>query len=219
MNYLLWQLADSGFPAGGFAHSGGLEAAMQHGRVADGIGLRVLARHALVQAGRSGLPLVTAVHRQPHLLAELDRLSDAFLSQPVANRASCAQGRAWLASASRSFPGAGIETIEEESRRDGLAGHYAPVFGAVTARLHIDVRDAQSLFLYLAARGLGSAAVRLGLIGAYEAQEIQTWLSGEIDRIIDRCADVGPLDIAQTAPLLDLFQSMHDRLYSRLFQS
>jgi urease accessory protein UreF len=30
---------------------------------------------------------------------------------------------------------------------------------------------------------------------------------------------VGPLDIAQTAPLLDLFQSMHDRLYSRLFQS
>src|ERR1700737_3367820 len=83
MNYLLWQLADSGFPAGGFAHSGGLEAAMQHGRVADGIGLRVLARHALVQAGRSGLPLVRAVHRQPQLLAELDRLSDAFLSQPV----------------------------------------------------------------------------------------------------------------------------------------
>lgn len=219
MNYLLWQLADSGFPAGGFAHSGGLEAAMQHGHAADGAGVVSFARHALVQAGRSGLPLVTAVHRGPELLAELDRLSDAFLTNPVAHRASCAHGRAWLAGACRSFPGAGIGAIEDQVRRDGLAGHYAPLFGAVTARLGIDARDAQRLFLYLAVRSVGSAAVRLGLIGAYEAQEMQTLLAEEIDRTAERCAGAGPFDITQTAPLLDLFQSAHDRLYSRLFQS
>src|SRR5213082_2608688 len=102
MNYLLWQLADSGFPAGGFPHSGGLEAAVQHGHVAGSAGVRVFARHALLQAGRSGLPFLTAVHRQSPMLAEVDRLCDAFLTNPVAHRASCAQGRAWLVTSSRS---------------------------------------------------------------------------------------------------------------------
>src|SRR5213078_2574415 len=113
--------ADSGFPAGGFAHSGGLEAALQHGYVADGAGVRAFVRQALVQAGRSGVPLVSAVHSEPAMLAELDRFSDAFLTNPVARRASCAQGRAWLLTSSRSFPDAGLETIEQQLQRESLA--------------------------------------------------------------------------------------------------
>jgi urease accessory protein len=219
MNYLLWQLADSGFPSGGFAHSGGLEAAVHHGLVADDASVRMFARHALLQAGRSGLPLASAAHCQPGRLAELDGLSDAFLTNPVAHRASCAQGRAWLASSSRSFPEAGLEALEEQVERESLNGHYAPLFGAVTARLQIDAREMRRLFLYVTARAIGSAAVRLGLIGAFEAQAIQAGLAGAIDRIAESSAGLEPLDIAQTAPLIDLFQSTHDRLYSRLFQS
>ena len=82
-DWLVLQLADATFPAGGFAHSGGLEAAIQHGHVADAAGVRAFARHALVQAGRGGVPLVTAVHRDPRRLAELDRFCDAFLTNPV----------------------------------------------------------------------------------------------------------------------------------------
>jgi hypothetical protein len=57
----------------------------------------------VLQAARGALPLASAAHRSPERLAELDHLSDAFLSSPVANRASCAQGRALLSSAIRSF--------------------------------------------------------------------------------------------------------------------
>ena len=219
MSYLIWQLVDSGFPAGGFAHSGGLEASVHHGLVIDDATLRSFARQTLGQCGRSALPLVTAAHANPDDLTELHQLSDVFLSNSVANRASRAQARALLTSAARSFPRVNFGPLEERARRDQVSVHYAPIFGAVLARLGADRREAQRLFLFLTGRAVGSAAVRLGLIGAYDAQALQAVLSDDIDTIIDRCAELGPLDIVQTAPLIDLCQATHDRLYSRLFQS
>jgi urease accessory protein len=218
-NFLLWQLVDSSFPAGGFAHSSGLEASVHHGHVTDAVTLKSFLQQALDQAGRGALPLVTAVHRDLERLVELDGLSDAFLSNAVANRASRAQGRAFLTSSSRTFSQASLAAVEERVRHEQLAGHYAPLFGVVLKCLDVDLGEAQRLFLYLTARGVVSAAVRLGLIGTYDAQELQLRVADDIDPIIDQCGDLDPYDIAQTAPLIDLYQSTHDRLYSRLFQS
>ncbi len=146
MDLLLWQLIDSGFPSGGFAHSGGLEASVHHGLVADADTLRAFARQTLAQAGRGGLPLVTAAHRQPESLAELDTLSDVFLSNPVANRASRAQGRALLTSVARSFPQTTVPEIEAHVRREQLRAHYAPTFGATLNALNVDLADTQRAF-------------------------------------------------------------------------
>jgi urease accessory protein len=93
------------------------------------------------------------------------------------------------------------------------------VFGAVLSALEVDLSETQRAFLFMTTRGIASAAVRLGLIGAYEAQELQSVLAPQIEWTIQRCGALGPNDIAQTAPLIDLCQSTHDRLYSRLFQS
>jgi urease accessory protein len=219
MNYVIWQLVDSGFPAGGFTHSAGLEASVHQGHVGGPADVCVFARQAISQAGRCGLPLVTAAHRSARELGDLDELCDAFLINPVANRASRAQGRALLTGAARSFPGHDLEAIETRVRREQLCGHYYPLFGAVLSGLGIDRLETQRVFLFLTGRCIASAAVRLGLIGAYEAQELQTILWRDIDTVIGKCERLQPLDIAQTAPLIDLFQSTHDRLYSRLFQS
>jgi urease accessory protein len=219
MNFLVWQLIDSSFPSGGFAHSAGLEACVQHGHVVDGEGVRAFARHALVQCGRTALPLVSAAHGGPDSLKELDHLSDVFLWNPVANRASRAQGRALLTSVSRSFHHSDIGALEAHIRAEGMAGHLAPLFGRVFRMLDIDIADTQRAFLFIAARGVSSAAVRLGIMGAYEAQTMQMELASHIGTIMRDCGALGPHDIAQTAPLIDLFQATHDRLYSRLFQS
>jgi urease accessory protein len=219
MSYLIWQLVDSGFPSGGFAHSGGLEASVHHGQVANAASLHAFARQVIAQAGRASLPLVTAAHRDPLSLGELDHLCEAFLVNVVANRASRAQGRALLSSAARSFPQSAVRSLEDRARREHLLGHHAPVFGAVLKLLGADMLETQRLFLFLTGRGVGSAAVRLGLIGGYDAQELQTLLGADIDRVLTECGGLGPLEISQTAPLVDLCQSTHDRLYSRLFQS
>jgi urease accessory protein len=100
-----------------------------------------------------------------------------------------------------------------------MAGHSAPLFGGLFNLLDVDLLDTQRAFLFIGSRGVSSAAVRLGILGAYDAQAIQADVSQRIDAVIRDCEALTPHDIAQTAPLIDLFQSTHDRLYSRLFQS
>jgi urease accessory protein len=73
--------------------------------------------------------------------------------------------------------------------------------------------------LHVAVRGVLSAAVRLGIAGSYEAQRLQAESAPVLDRALACAAALDERDLAQPAPLLDLLQAGHDRLYSRLFQS
>jgi urease accessory protein len=101
----------------------------------------------------------------------------------------------------------------------GGPAHQAPVFGAVFGALGIWPHDAEVGFLHGSARGVLSAAVRLGVIGPFEAQRVLAELSPHFDRILAACARIDPADSAQAAPLVELFGALHDDLDSRLFQS
>ncbi len=217
-DWLVWQLADSAFPTGGFAHSGGLEAAWQHGEIRGRADLLQFAEASLSQLGHAILPFVTAAHREPTRLTELDRLCDAFTSNHVANRASRLQGQALLASAERIFALPGLQRLRETDHQPPC-GHFAPVFGVVMGVLELDQSATARLLFFQHLRGLIAGAVRLGIIGPMEGQSLQHRLSLRAEEILERCADLSLDDIAQTAPLQDLWQGAQDRLYSRLFQS
>lgn len=215
--WTVWQIADSAFPTGGFAHSSGLEAAWQCGEVSDDEALARFASDALLQAGRAGLPIVNSVFRTRSRLAELDELSDAFLTNAVANRASRVQGRAFVATCSRVWNRPALAALERDAA--GLAGHYAPLFGASLSAIDVPLDTAQRLFLYTTVRGVLAAAVRLGIVGSYHAQRLQHDSGPQIEFVLERCALLDDGDAAQPAPLIDVLQASHDRLYSRLFQS
>ena len=83
----------------------------------------------------------------------------------------------------------------------------------------LSLETSQRVTLYGAARGVLSAAVRLGLVGSYEAQRLQHACAERLDQVLDRCGTLGVDDLAQTAPILDVLHGGHHRLYSRLFQS
>ena len=216
-DYLIWQLCDSAFPTGGFAHSSGLEAAWQCGEAPDGEAVRRFVHAAIGQAGRGGLPLLTAVFRDGARLEALDATADAFLTNAVANRASRVQGRAYASTCARVWPTPALTALDARAAR--LCGHYAPIAGAAAAALGLPLAAAQRLFLFQAARGVLGAAVRLGIVGGFEAQRLQYECAPVLDAVLARCGGLDERHLAQTAPLADILQSAHDRLYSRLFQS
>lgn len=225
--FLLWQLADSAFPTGGFAHSAGLEAAWQHGEVRNRADLLSFLETNLHQLGRAALPFVNTSFDKPERLVELDQLSDAFLSNHVANRASRLQGRAFLTAVERIFAERGQPCPRVSTVEEGLAdkavrapfAHFAPVFGVCMRELAIPHDTAIRLFFFNHLRGVLAAAVRLNIVGPMEAQVLQHRLSPLAEEVAARSSSFTLDDLAQTAPLLDLWQGAQDRLYSRLFQT
>ena len=213
----IWQLADSAFPTGGFAHSGGLEAAWQSGEVADAAALDRFARGVVEQTASAVVPLLNAAHRAPERFDELDQLADVFLVNPVANRASRVQGRALAATIGRVWASEPVCAMAARVERG--FGHHGPVMGAMFAMLHVPIDIAQQICFYNAGRGVLAAAVRLGIAGSYEAQRLQHELAPAIAAAGARAREYDEHDLAQTAPVLDVLQAAHDRLYSRMFRS
>jgi urease accessory protein len=210
-DWICWQLTDSAFPAGGFAHSAGLEAIWQHGEARNRAELAGLLETSLWQFGHGILPFFSAAHDEPGQLGALDQHCDAFLTNHVANRASRLQGRAFLSSAEKIFHGPPIGPPP--------CGHLAPVFGAATRSLGLNRSRAARLFFFLHLRGLIGAAIRLGMVGPMEGQAMQCRLSPVAGEILTQCENLAVAEAAQTAPLLEIWQGTQDRLYSRLFQS
>lgn len=199
--WLLLQLADGTFPSGGFAHSNGLEAAS----VLGAIELEAFLDAALRQAGRAALPFLRDARGS---LADADDACDALLLFRGPNQASRAQGRALAGAVLRVW-----ETELPALRAYTGPMHHAPIFGAIFAELGVGPEETQSAYLHGLARSILSAGVRLGLVGPLEAQRIHAARAGLLESI--RAAD----EPAQTAPLLEIYAALHERLDGRMFQS
>src|SRR3989442_8297879 len=113
-DWLVWQVVDSAFPTGAFAHSWGLEGAWQQREIETPAALEAFVRASVQQTAYASIPLVNAAYCHPDRLERLDELADAFLLNAVANRASRVQGRTLVTTACRVWP---PEAIAGRARR------------------------------------------------------------------------------------------------------
>ncbi|KAM3578484.1 hypothetical protein VKS41_009074 [Umbelopsis sp. WA50703] len=227
-NWLLYLLTDSALPTGGFVASSGLEAAYQAGLITSGSGLpefTVSAAHsyayntvAFVRAGFCALDDKDPLAR----LEEADSFCEALMvGNTVARRASLAQGIAMLTLHLKCFVPHDelVKEWKKNIRAQKVDGHFAVCFGLVCRSLKVSMDNTLNLWLYLFTRTLYSSAVRLNIIGPYEAQRMLLQSKGGIEDIVNKTKNLDMEEACQTNPLLDICQGMHDRLYTRLFNS
>jgi urease accessory protein len=197
----------------------GLEAAWQLREIESTEDLSRFIQTHLSQSGRASLPFVNSAFQQTHPFAELDALCDAFLSNHVANRGSRAQGKAFALATGQAFDRITLAQFRAAALKEKWPCHFAPTFGSVLRELQITHEMCVRLFLFMSLRGLIGAAIRLGIVGPMQAQELQVELNPHAESIAASCASLGLDQLTQTSPLLEVFQGAHDRLYSTLFQT
>jgi urease accessory protein len=238
-------LSDSRFPAGGHAHSGGVEPAVTAGTVTDLDSLESFLRGRLRTAGlvAAGLAAAACAHSADDLWGEagdlwgeIDAEADARTPSPAQRGASRRQGRALLRAARVAWPddrgladlaGSGAATARlagvgaQAEYRGGP--HHAVVLGAAAAAAGCDADDAARIAAYQSVAGPASAAVRLLALDPMRATAVLARLARDVDRIADRAAAAadGPLDQlpCPSAPALDLLAEAHIRAEVRLFES
>eukprot|EP01134_Creolimax_fragrantissima_P008363 CFRG8363T1 len=232
---VLWQLIDSAFPTGGFAHSGGLEAASQYGLTGDYDRLRRVVLSSVQTVASQSLPAMIQVYKNTDSFWDGDHFVDVSLTNHVANKASRAQGEALLSSAIDCFGSRLLRDIKLEGRAKRRANncksknedgspvsvyyHFAIVFAVVCKELEVNINDMCNAFLFVSLRGLTGSAVRLGLVGPIQSQRMQFQLTPKTSAMAAEYSDRPFCRSASTDPILDLVQSNHDSLFFKLFIS
>lgn len=234
------QHADSVFPSGSFAFSNGIEglAALSEGFGAKGLAgaVETILRYRWADSDRVALVLA---HRADGDLARLARIDAAVeaacLPEPM-RTGSRRNGGALLAAHARiGTPGA--EELRAASRDGRLLGHLAVVQGALWCRLGLDETAVTEIAGYQTAAALVAAAVRLGQVGAIDAQRILSALMPVLAELAAQPVQEQPLreqplqerplqetgrdldEIVLTAftPLVEIATMRHARADLRLF--
>ncbi|KAF9115600.1 hypothetical protein BGX27_007179 [Mortierella sp. AM989] len=104
-------------------------------------------------------------------------------------------------------------------RSEDVAGHYPIAFAMIARLLGFDLATTRYLHLHLHARTLLSSAIRLALVGPFQAQHIMTRSQAKARFIDAKTADLTIEDAAQTFLIGDICGGIHGRLWSRLFNS
>lgn len=213
MNLLL--LTDGRFPAGGHAHSGGIEAAVMAGRVTGTDTLAVFLAGRLTTAGRVAAAFAAAAATGTHDLGRLDAEAGARMPSPALRVASRTQGRQLLRTARAVLDG--MPAAPDEL-------HYPVAMGVVcAATAGLGARDAARWAAYDSISGPSSAAVRLLGLDPFRVWGVVAALMADAEGIAEEAAAgaSGSLNLlpAASAPLLDIGAEHHAASEVRLFAS
>jgi urease accessory protein len=214
------QHADSAFPTGGFAFSNGIEGLVAMNAVLDRGGLTDIVtmalRHRWATSDRIAVALAHRADGDLDDIAEIDRAVEAAtLAEPLRS-GSKRNGNALLAAHTRLATN-GAAQLRSLIEAGSTLGHLAVVQGFVWRACKLSEADAIAVSGYSTAAGLIAAAVRLGCVGAVEAQAVLTAVLPEIDALARPVRSDAAIE--SFMPWVDVAAARHARAHVRLFAS
>jgi len=230
-------LSDSRLPAGGHAHSGGIEEAVASGIVndestlADFLEGRLFAVGLLTAAAAVGVCargrgwIEEGDARCPaaldELWAEVDAELDARTPSPAQRLASRRQGSPLLRAAAAVVPGPVVSSLVDWST--GRGTHHAVAFGAIGASAGLATVELATSVAYQSVAGPASAAVRLLALSPLRVTRLVADLAPALDRTAALAQPYATLPLrelpAHAAPHYDLLAEAHLERRERLFAS
>ena len=221
-------LADSRFPAGGHAHSGGVEAVVDRGLLRDAGDLGVfldgrVAGAGTVVAAVAAAGCLLADRAEPVDWARWDAAVSARTPSAALREASRVQGSALLRTARRVWPAPALEALARHGRP-----HHPLVLGAAVAAAGDGAGAAARLAVHHLLGGACSAAVRLlGLdpievaaVQAQAARRAEPATQAAITAAVRAVEHDDPRRLPSTGtPLPEILAQLHARSEVTLFAS
>jgi urease accessory protein len=227
----LLQFADGLFPAGGHAHSFGLESYVQSGRVTTRDDLQAFVEVLLLgSAGPADAVAVVAAARATRAgdfaaLLELDARLDALKPARELREASRQMGRQTLRAAVCLLDTLVLTALFEDVEERRTPGHHPLVFGVVGQALGCGDEEAAAAYLYSTSVVVVGAALRLLRLGQVDGQRTLWAMRPLIARLAREAAANGSSATSDEpepwsfAPGIDVAGMRHARLEARLFRS
>ncbi|MBR7829569.1 urease accessory protein UreF [Actinospica sp. MGRD01-02] len=220
-------LADSRFPAGAHAHSGGLESAVAAGRVHDTATLHAFLTGRLHTAALVAASFAAAACHceNAETLAELDHEYDIRLLSPALRTASRRLGKQLLRTARTTWPVPRLNLLA--ATPDG-GSHHPVVLGVVCAAAGIAPEDAALCAVQGAITVPADAAIRLLGLDPGEVSGVLAKLAPPADRTASKALTLARMaqlknDFSMLpalgSPLLDLAAEDHATWEARLYAS
>ncbi len=210
LNLLTW--LSPGFPTGGYAHSQGLEWAVEAGDITDGANLRDWLTDVLAHgSGRSDAILLRHAHRvaaDPAKLAKIVAFASACAPTRERHDEALNQGRAFRLAVTAWTCAA----VPEDAP-------YAVAVGAAAGGCCIPEDDTVVAFLQAFATNLISAAVRLVPLGQTVGLHTLAALEPTILAIAEQSKNAALDDVGGCAFRADIATMRHETQYTRLFRS
>jgi urease accessory protein len=221
-------LADGRLPAGGHAHSGGLEAAAALEGVRDLRSLEQFLRGRAATAGSVAAAFAAAgcaaLARSKagdvSSLIQLDRELDARIPSPTLRAVSRRLGRNMLRAGRAIWPHPGLDNLAAFLDR---SPHHPVALGAVAGAAGLSPIDVAAAALHDAVAGPATAAVRLLGLDPLSVHAILGKIGPELDALAADAAAMCHRPAwelpAFSSPLLDVLAEAHATWEVRLFAS
>jgi urease accessory protein len=221
----LFQITDSFFPSGAFAHSWGLETYVAEGLIRDVEDLyRFLKAYITCMVGRCDALVVRlafegAEARDVTSLFRLDRLVHSMKLAKELREGSIQTGRQLFRLMSELQGSAVLEEFSSGLRTGRALGHHPVVFGLICHVIGAEGRDSVFAYFYTTLSSLVSAGVRLIPLGHTDGQRVIERLKPLLIEVTEEVFRLKEEDLSCFSPGIEIRAMRHETLYTRLFRS